>query len=319
MNLDIASIRNKITGVFVDDLPLLQTFVKTNDILRKGNNFIVLCKQLGYDDSLEKSMLHFEWITVHKKDGTTYKRRQRKKIVESAKPENTDFEARKQEWERSGNMAWLKDALVNAVKYQGEYYNPKGERIPIPEKYRDVIESKHNSKLNASTFTKEYYGTKRDLEKEDFKSKIALIEKKNVLLERVMEKEKKFFDSGQTEQHKKNIINHSINRITEKRNSISNLLQELKVVRSTVVETIDPTMQITFKGKTQDIQLDEFIERLEKNSKEKNIYENTGITIAFKDLDSYEEDDFNKKEYTPDYKTLYTKVDKELAKQSKKK
>ena len=154
--MNIETLRKKITGNFTNDLPLLGKVLHNNVELRKGGNFIILCKQLGYDDMLEKSILHFEWITVHKKDGTTYKRRQRKKVAESKAAENTDFNKRKEEWERSGTMAWLKDALVNATKYQGNYYNTKGERLPIPEKYRDVIESKHNSKLNASTFTKEY-------------------------------------------------------------------------------------------------------------------------------------------------------------------
>lgn len=275
-----------------------------------------------------RKALTYDWIDVHKKDGSTYKRRQRKKVKEQ---ENVrSFDERKKEYESSTHLAGLKDALVHSLKYNGNYYEPKsGKRIFVPDEYKDVVEERSHAKQSGASFVKDYLDRAGVENKEDFEKK-----KQQNSIGKIMVMDKHYNNyhakvKGEFEklasnpEHYKQVVRAHLEPVNKQNSSIAKMLGGLKAVRAAVGEHIDPTIEISYKGKKQEKTLNEILERLENQHKEnKNPYENTGIEkLDLKNLDDYEIGDFAKKEFKLNQSThdrIYAQIEKDLAKQQKK-
>jgi hypothetical protein len=262
--------------------------------------------------------LTWEWVTVHKKDGKTYERRQRKKIkITEHTPENTKSQ-RTEEWNKSSLSAGLKDKLVNSLKYNGNYYDTWGNPIFIPERFKDIIEENDHTKKNASTFVKFLTGAKDDLEKEKKQKLIDSIKEKDKLYNEALEIEKEKYNKYENAKTIKTNINSYLGAVNEKRSSINDLLFALNYARKAIDADIDPTIQIKFKDKTQDKPLSEIIERLQKAKIEQPDSKNTSIqSVGINNLDDYEDDDFIKQPFEVHvgiHKNILKYIDKKLKK-----
>lgn len=235
---------------------------------------------------MEKSPLTYEWITITTKNGVTYERRQRKKIKNNYNSENDsdpradDLDTRTREWDFSPGAAGLKDKLAYAVKYEGHYYDStSGNLIPVPARYRDVIESRSHSKSNARTFAKWYYSAETDEERKKKDDLINTIKRKNEIRAEELERHKRFSDkvSKNVETLQRHIAGY-LDTVKQERSTISGLLWAIQATRRLIHPDIDPTVVITYQGKNQEKPLSEVQERLEAAAKTKKPYENTGIS-----------------------------------------
>jgi hypothetical protein len=270
---------------------------------------------------LKKALTH-EWISITTKKGITYQRRQRKKVQESSHTPEHNKAERLMEWKTRDSLAGLKDHLIQAIKYNRNYYNSKGDPIYVPDRYKDIVEELHNSKNNANTFTNFITGNDTDLEKKKKNRLIGLIKLKDKLYTQELEKKKEFYEksSNNPEIIKRNIKSF-FNTIHEGRSGIGDMLYALNYARTRIDPSIDPTVEITYEGKKQEKTLDEVIERLKKSSETKDTRTNTGIqALQIKDLENYEEGDFTKQtiEMTPTlHQEVINKVNARFSKLSK--
>jgi hypothetical protein len=246
--------------------------------------------------------LTYEWITVHTKKGVIYQRRQRKKVQESTHTPEHNKAERLKEWQNRDSLAGLKDHLAQAIKYNRNYYNNQGNPIYVPDRYKDIVEEIHHSKNNSSTFTNFMTGNETDLEKQKKTRLIGLIKLKDKLFAQELKKKQDFNDKfvNNPETIKRN-INSFLGAIHKGRSGVADMLYALNYTRDRIDSSIDPTIQLTYEGKTQEKSLDEVITRLKKSSESKDTRTNTGIeSLKIKDLDNYEPEDFVKQEMKMD-------------------
>lgn len=273
------------------------------------------------NNKLNKALTH-EWITIATKKGITYQRRQRKKVQETSHTPQHNKAERLSEWKTRDSLANLKDQLTQAIKYNRNYYNSKGNPIYVPDRYKDIVEEIHNSKDNANTFTNFITGNETDLEKQKKNRLIGLIKLKDKLYTQELEKKKEFYEKSSNNPViiKRNIISF-FNTIHAGRSGIGDMLYALNYARTRIDPSIDPTIELKYEGKIQEKTLDEIIERLKKSSETKDTRTNTGIqSLKIKDLENYEPEDFIKQdiEMTPTlHQEIVHKVNARFSKLSK--
>lgn len=271
-----------------------------------------------------KKALTYEWITIHTKRGTTYERRQRKKVKETTNTPANNKAERLKEWKNKDSLAGLKDALAVSLKYNRNYYDSRGNAIYIPTEYQDIIEEIHHSKNNDSTFTNFLTGNESDIEKQKKTKLIGLIKLKDKLFAQELTKKKQFHDeSVNNPEHIKTNINNFLGAINEKRSSVNDILWVLGYIRKMIDGNIDPTIELTFDGKVQKKTLSEILLRLEKakESDASKARANTGISnITVSDLDDYDGEDFTNHDFVMTQNThndIVNKVNKKLEKMKK--
>jgi len=269
---------------------------------------------------MKKSALTYEWINIHTKNGITYQRRQRKKVRQNEQTTLASKEERLKEWKTRDSFAGLKDALANSIKYNGNYYDHYGNQIYVPPAFVDIIDEIHNSKNNVNTFSNFVSKDKTDIEKKSKNKLIGLIKLKDKIFQQEYAKKVKFFDETQNNPViiKRNIASF-LNTIHEKRSSVTDMLYALQYVRNRIVDHIDPTILVTYEGKTQEKTLDELIERLKKAKETKGaVTSNTGIQkLEFVHLNEYDDEDFANQKYkmtATDHTDIVNRVNKHMAK-----
>lgn len=260
--------------------------------------------QQRYRKHIEEQQVH-EKSTKKNADGTY----DDPAAYEGKRTDNPDtYEAREKQWINSTEFAGLKDKLAYAVLYEGDYFDLKGHKIKLPERFKDVIKNHFHAKLSVRSLTALYNNKKLSAtERKAFKEIYEKIKKRDIdyhkfnglyQLEKVKYVNQKKKDLLKASTFIKKIEGYQ-NEVSKDNSSVDHLILTLNRIKRTLHTDLDPTIELTIDGKVQEIQFDDLLTRLNNTKVDRK--KNTGIEkLNIKNLTDYSLDDFHK----PDPKQL---------------
>lgn len=302
------------------------------------------------DDTLTKSVQEFiteeiekaisdlpgNWQEVtNKKTGKTFYRRYHVRQKEHDVNSDTDsrpkdFETRKKEFDRASynnDLFHLKEKLASAFRYNNEYFSTSGEKLQIPERYKDIIDKKYNASNNYRTFMTKYEresfgGNPKhvDLEKEAAKKALPELKRRiniyNSVKKKYDEKYGKDVADNEISKTKKNILKQ-FEKISSDNSSLSSMLSAAYSLKREILDDLDPTIEITFNYKKQEIALSEFLSRMEKQKADKkDLKQNTGIQkLVIKDFEDFNDEDFKTRNIQEASNTMIDKAVRKIYKE----